>query len=356
MRLFYSYSHIDEPLRDKLDRHLAALKRSGVISDWHDRKILAGDNFDTRINQHLEDADIILFLISADFIASSYIWDVEVKRAMERQGSGQCRVIPVVLRPVDLDGVPFENLLRLPKDGLAVTQWDNQDLAFTNIAQGIRRVATEMALLESKSSTSWTQDFRQQQRFLDTAVTEEIPIGESREVLTMVRREDSPGLFKLLESAGNDNLRKSWDERAYSVTSRDVRTVPFNMIFPSSGGRFSNQGVKIQLDLRAPGIEISDTPYTATLNDNADTPHVAFLIRSNNSGKQTLKVRVVCDDQEIISNLMRTSFVQHGGPGGPGATCRFETDGEGRTVLVLAETQLIISLTAAKTMFASARR
>ena len=114
MRLFYSYSHVDEPLRDKLDRHLAALKRSGVISDWHDRKILAGENFDTRINQHLEDADIILFLISDDFLASSYIWDVEVKRAMEREQSGQCRVVPVVLRPVDLGGVPFENLARLP--------------------------------------------------------------------------------------------------------------------------------------------------------------------------------------------------------------------------------------------------
>ena len=144
LKLFYSYSHKDEELRDELENHLAMLKRDRVISDWHDRRISAGQEWDGKIDEHLNSAEIILLLVSSDFLASNYCYDLEVKRAMERHEAGDARVIPVILRASDWNTAPFAKLQALPKDGIAVKLWPDPDVAFLDIAKGIRRAAAEM--------------------------------------------------------------------------------------------------------------------------------------------------------------------------------------------------------------------
>jgi len=140
--LFYSYSHKDEALREQLEKHLAILQRHQIISGWHDRAIPAGSVWEQQIHEHLETADIILLLVSADFLASDYCWGKEVTRAMERHEAGTARVIPVLLRAVDWTGAPFSTLQALPKDARPVTSWSNPDEAFADIARGIRQVVT----------------------------------------------------------------------------------------------------------------------------------------------------------------------------------------------------------------------
>ncbi|MGD0186969.1 MAG: toll/interleukin-1 receptor domain-containing protein [Roseiarcus sp.] len=149
-QLFFSYSHRDEDLRDQLDVHLAMLKRQGVVETWHDRRIVAGAPFVQEIDANLDAADVILLLLSPDFLASDYCYDIEVKRAMERHIAGVARVIPVVLRPCDWqDGTPFRGLMAVPKDGKPVTKWPNLDDAFLDITKAIRS-----ALETGKSSVS----------------------------------------------------------------------------------------------------------------------------------------------------------------------------------------------------------
>src|SRR5437762_917707 len=97
--LFFSYSHKDEGLRDQLEIHLAMLKRQGFIETWHDRRISAGEILDHAVSENLESADIILLLVSPDFLASDYCYDREMMRAMERHEAGLSAVIPVILRP-----------------------------------------------------------------------------------------------------------------------------------------------------------------------------------------------------------------------------------------------------------------
>ncbi|GHO96609.1 hypothetical protein KSF_066570 [Reticulibacter mediterranei] len=138
IEIFYSYSHKDEKLRDRLETHLASLKNSGMITGWHDRKIEAGQEWDGIIDEHLETVCVILLLVSADFLALRYCYDVEVMRAIERHDAGTARVIPIILKPCDWQGAPFSQLQALPKDGKPVTTWTNRDLAFTNIALGIK--------------------------------------------------------------------------------------------------------------------------------------------------------------------------------------------------------------------------
>ena len=143
IRLFYSYSHKDEALRDELEEALALLKRQGVISGWHDRRIGAGDEWKGAIDKNLEEAQVILLLVSASFLASDYCWDVETKRAVERHDRGEAKVIPVILRPCDWQGAPFAKIQGLPKDAKAVTSWANKDEAWTDVAKGIRKVVAE---------------------------------------------------------------------------------------------------------------------------------------------------------------------------------------------------------------------
>ena len=145
VEVFFSYSHRDEDLRDELAKHLSILQRRGVIDAWHDRAIEAGAERQSEIEQQLNRADIILLLVSADFLASDYCYDVEVQRAMERQEAGEARVIPVIVRPVDWQDAPFGKLQALPKDGKPITKWDDQDEALLNVEQGVRRTLEDIA-------------------------------------------------------------------------------------------------------------------------------------------------------------------------------------------------------------------
>lgn len=139
-RLFYSYSTRDESLRRELEAHLATLQHDGVLAPWSCRAILAGADWDGEIRAHLDSADVILLLVSADFLSSSYIRSTELSRALQRHSSGEAVVVPVVLRPCDWKTQRFASLQALPTGGKPVTKTRPRDDAWTDIAVGIRRL------------------------------------------------------------------------------------------------------------------------------------------------------------------------------------------------------------------------
>ncbi|MEK6333975.1 MAG: tetratricopeptide repeat protein [Acidobacteriota bacterium] len=203
VEVFYSYAHEDEKLRDELKKHLSNLKRQGVITDWYDRDISAGKEWDEEIKQHLNSAKVILLLISPDFMDSEYINDVEVKRAMERHVAGEARVIPIVLRPVDWQGAPFSKLQSLPSDVRPVTLWENQDKAFLDVSNGIR------ASLQDLSDPS-----------VSIPLTFEIPsppkVGfisrldkDDRDIVERLQKELAPGINQLVVLWGSGGVGKT---------------------------------------------------------------------------------------------------------------------------------------------------
>jgi formylglycine-generating enzyme required for sulfatase activity len=161
LKVFCSYSHDDEPLKDELAKHLTMLEQQGITSTWHDRKIPPGKEWDQQINENLNTADIILLLVSSDFISSKYCCDVEVTKAIERHEAGEACVIPIILRNVFWQDAPFAKLQALPKNALPIKSWSNQDDAFTNVVQGIK-VTAERLIKE-----------RQQQRLIKEAAIAE---------------------------------------------------------------------------------------------------------------------------------------------------------------------------------------
>ncbi len=137
--LFYSYSHKDEDLRLKLETHLSALRRGGLIAEWHDRKLEPGDAWRDEIDRHLASADIVLLLVSSDFIASDYCWGEEMTKALARHARDEARIIPVILRHCRWRNTPLGSLQAVPKDARPIKAWPDEDAAFDDVAAAIER-------------------------------------------------------------------------------------------------------------------------------------------------------------------------------------------------------------------------
>ncbi len=164
--LFYSYSHKDEELRRELETHLSVLRRNGLIAEWHDRKIDAGDDWKNEIDRHLTSADIVLLLVSADFIHSDYCWGEEMTKALERDGRGEAQVIPIILRRCRWQNTRLGRLQAVPKNAKPIRSWADRDEALDDVVGAIeravekvrRRAEEEAALKNAEQQVEVTRD------------------------------------------------------------------------------------------------------------------------------------------------------------------------------------------------------
>lgn len=143
---FISYTRADSALKEQLVRHLAPLQREGLIDLWHDGMLRPGEHLDPAVQAALAASDVVILLVSADFIASQYCYEQEMLRAFARQRDRTSRVIPIILRPCQWKGVPIGNgetlseFVALPKDGKAVISWPDVDTALDNAVGAIREM------------------------------------------------------------------------------------------------------------------------------------------------------------------------------------------------------------------------
>lgn len=152
IEVFLSYAREDEQLVEQLKKHLKILKRQGLITSWYDREISGGMEWRREIDKHLNTAQIILLLVSADFMTSDYSDSREMMQALKRHQAGEARVIPILLRPVDWRETPLVQLYALPSNAIPITSWSNGDEAFSDVAKGIRRVVEELTKTSSPAS------------------------------------------------------------------------------------------------------------------------------------------------------------------------------------------------------------
>lgn len=281
LEVFISYSHQDENLRVELDKHLSILQQQDIIKPWQDRKISAGTEWEGQIDDHLGRANIILLLISADFLSSKYCYDIELKRAMERHEAGEARVIPVILRACSWQNAPFGKLQALPKNGKPVTSWDNTDEALMDICHGINLVVQEL--------TTGTWNLGSQLSF------------QNRE----------PELNKILDNLKNIPVTKFWlitaasqmgktwflaelqkrlqatQSNLWTIQSLDIRKIP-------PDGR-----IKVSLLL--------SLCFSLDLNPVADITEVATIVATKiiKSGKSTL---ILLDSAELLENGIEKNF------------------------------------------------
>ena len=156
LTLFYSYAREDKRMRNRVDAALAPLKRDDLIATWYDGMIEPGEEWDEEIKRQLDSADIILLLLSIDFLNSGYIDAVEVKRAMKRHEDGTARVIPVLLRYCHWKRGAFAKLQGVPDDFKPVEEWRPRSKAYTRIAEAVETAATRLQEIKAATNSSGT--------------------------------------------------------------------------------------------------------------------------------------------------------------------------------------------------------
>nr|WP_275955362.1 toll/interleukin-1 receptor domain-containing protein [Mediterraneibacter glycyrrhizinilyticus] len=137
VKVFLSYCHVDEMYKEELDKHFAPLKRSNKVETWNDRELKAGTKFDDNIKSHLNQDDIIILLISSDFFASDYCYNIEMQRAIERANRRECILIPIIVRPCLWTETPIKDILALPKDGKPISKYEDKDEAYLEIVTAV---------------------------------------------------------------------------------------------------------------------------------------------------------------------------------------------------------------------------
>jgi tetratricopeptide (TPR) repeat protein len=213
LEVLFSYAHEDEGLRDELAKHLKALEDEGVVRPWHDRGIVAGQRWDAELAARLNSADIILLLVSPDFLASDYCRTVEVRRALERDAAGEASVIPVILRQCQWRRTVLGSLQALPKDGKPVTLWQNIDEALFDVAEGIGR-AIEKLRLKRVSAPTTVED--KEPAAAPSFIPRAPAIGfvsrrdtQGRDIVERLKEELAPGRNQLVTLSGAGGLGKT---------------------------------------------------------------------------------------------------------------------------------------------------
>lgn len=275
-----------------------ALKRSGLISDWYDRKIEPGDESDARIREAMERAGIILLLVSADFLISKYIFEVEIPFALKRHESGLAKVIPVLLRPVEWRDLPFAKLQLLPSEARAVTLWPNQDEAFSDIAGRLRELLYSERLRElTAEEVPVRVSATTQERVLDAAIASSVVIDEPTDLVTMVRGTESGGLRAILQI-----------DRTYSPASDDVQSKTFELDFPSDD--FGNLlPAKLELALESPGFDPPRQRKKIRIPPARDSDVSVFMLTPKHAGTLRLNLQAISADVEIGSRALVTNSV-----------------------------------------------
>lgn len=154
VRLVVGFVEADALLFHEFERHLAAIKSSGVILVWHVWEVMPGEDRHSEITRHFAEADLVMLILSADFVSSPECYELLLSLATEKTKSPKSRLVPLLVRPVDLSGTPLDGLKLLPENGQPISQWTDRDEAWMEIAKCLREMISEMRP-EAEGAQSW---------------------------------------------------------------------------------------------------------------------------------------------------------------------------------------------------------
>lgn len=215
INIFFSYASEDEALQQQLERHLSIFRHEEAVSMWHRRKVIAGENWEDKVNEGLSKADVILLLVSSDYVSLDYLWQSEMLQALRRHERGEALVAPVLLRPLaGLDEAPFGKLQLLPFNQKPVTSWPDQDQAFSELAGDL------ITLLERKyagleGSVSTLRQKCQWRLILDIAWDDFSVIQKRKLELALWKLTGDPGLEIKQADKGSVQLSITSSEETY---------------------------------------------------------------------------------------------------------------------------------------------
>ncbi len=316
IRVFCAYSHKDENLRSELESHLAVLRRAGLIEPWYDGRILPGTKWEEQILKNLSDSELILLLVSSDFLASQYCCDVEMRQALERHYAGDASVIPIILRPVAWRLTELARLQVLPKGGRPIygpdTDQPSRDQAFVETCEGILAVLMNRGPRTAGRTSSWMRprlpQSRSRKRVMDAAIPFRVPVGKATMVVVQVRRQDSSGLGGVVEL-----------ETTYPMTKDDVVSKPIRVQFPVDA-HGSLQPMGLSLVIQSPDFEPPTQSKGIQVPVRGDSEPRVLLLTAKRMGSLLVNVEVYRDDGALVSGCILSTNAEEA----EGEICRLQ--------------------------------
>ncbi|WP_376797109.1 FxSxx-COOH system tetratricopeptide repeat protein [Thermogemmatispora sp.] len=155
VKVFLAYTFKDEAARNELMNHLYQLRWQGLIADWEERATGQGLSWQGsgEISPALERAQLILLLVSPDFVHSAYCYSAELKAALQRHEAGLARVIPVLVRPTEREDTPLAELAVLPTNGVAISAWEDREAAWEQVVAELRAWLSAVAAVDPPHSS-----------------------------------------------------------------------------------------------------------------------------------------------------------------------------------------------------------
>jgi internalin A len=144
LSLFISYSHKDDRFRDELRGALTPYERKGEIKSWDDTEIIPGQKWEPELLAKLADADIIVLLLSNDFIASDYCYEKEMDVARKRDAVGECAIVPIVVRACKFEKLELGQIQAIIPDGKPIKQHKDRDAAWLKVTNKLDRVIANL--------------------------------------------------------------------------------------------------------------------------------------------------------------------------------------------------------------------
>jgi hypothetical protein len=144
VEIFFSYAHEDEDLMNEVRRQLVVHERNGRILKWHDRKLVAGSEWETEIDHRLNQAEMVLVFLSPHYLDSHFCYEVESQVALDRHSKGEARLIPIILRHCAWKATPFGKFQVLPQDATPVKNWLDRDEVTLQVADAVMSVVDEV--------------------------------------------------------------------------------------------------------------------------------------------------------------------------------------------------------------------
>lgn len=212
--VFISYSQHDEPVMRQLVAHLSMLD----ADLWHDRKLVGGERWQETLDERLNTAEIVLLLVSHNFLSSNFCMKIELPRALEREQKGETKIIPILLSESDWENSPVSQFQILPSNHKAIESWEKRNEAFKDVVKGIRQAIAEIqprlessvqvALQPPKQDRPYLCDRSDQEDVLKDGLVQHQQSKNTRPIVCFVHGEEREAHDEFLERVNGHLLPK----------------------------------------------------------------------------------------------------------------------------------------------------
>jgi len=142
LNLLIAYAPTDAELKNEMEKQLSKLRKTKKASVWSNMNITVTNKWDEITKKKLKEADVILILISQNFLNTEPVWKEEVATVIERHSYGTALVLPVILTPFTSPAMPILTLDPLPKDGQPIASFTNREAIYNEIFNELEQSIT----------------------------------------------------------------------------------------------------------------------------------------------------------------------------------------------------------------------